>query len=120
MGVGVLQETETWLNRSDRAWLNAYRKQLAAKFPSVVEQFLVYGSKARGTARCDSDLDVLLIIDDHHTAEKRQLRRVGYLLAAKSDVLPSILVYTRSEWAQRRASGSSFQRAVERDALPVQ
>ena len=105
------------LSRSDRDWIAAYRKELATQYPGVVEEFLVYGSKARGTARRDSDLDVLLIIDDHKAAEKRQLRRAGYLLAATSDVLPSILVYTRSEWAQRRARRSSFQRAVERDAL---
>ena len=108
------------LSQTDRDWIAAYRKKLAAEFPRVVEQFLIYGSKSRGTARPDSDLDVLLVIDDDHAAKRRQLRRAGYLMAAKSDVLPSILVYTRSEWARRRASGSSFQRAVERDALPVQ
>lgn len=107
------------LSRSDRDWIAAYRKQLAAEFPGVVERFLIYGSKARGTARPDSDLDVLLVIDDDYAMERRRLRRAGYLLAATSDVLPSILVYTRSEWDQRRAGGSSFQRAVERDALPV-
>ena len=108
------------LSRSDRDWVAAYRKQLAAEFPGVVEQFLIYGSKARGTARSDSDLDVLLVIDDDYVAERRRLRRAGYMLAATSSVLPSILVYTQSEWTQRRASSSSFQRAVERDALPVQ
>ncbi len=29
---------------------------------------------------------------------KRFLRRIGYLLAATSDVMPSILAYTRAEW----------------------
>jgi hypothetical protein len=49
----------------------------------------------------------------------RQLRRIGYELAATSDAVPSILAYTQEEWETRRENGSPFQRAVERDAVPV-
>ena len=108
------------LTRHDRAWLDAYRSALATQCPEAIEEFLVYGSKARGDAGRDSDLDVLLIVSDRWATRKRQLRRIGYLLAATSDVLPSILVYTRAEWTHRRQSGSSFYRAVERDAVAIQ
>jgi predicted nucleotidyltransferase len=80
---------------------------------------LIYGSKARGQAHADSDLDSLLIVKDQAAGLKRELRWIGYLLAAKTDVLPSILAYTQAEWESRRRSGSTFRKAVERDAVRV-
>ena len=80
---------------------------------------LIYGSKARGQGRAESDLDVLLILKNEAGTQKRELRRIGYMLAATTDVLPSILAYTRDQWESRRRSGSTFRQAVERDAVRV-
>ena len=107
------------LTADEQAWLKAYRQALEDQHPGVVEQMLIYGSKARGDAHPDSDLDVLLIVKDNAGILKRELRRIGYLLAATSDVVPSILAYTEEEWEGRKKSGSSFRKAVERDAVRV-
>ena len=80
---------------------------------------LIYGSKARGQAHVESDLDLLLIVKNDSGKLKRELRWIGYLLAAKTDVLPPILAYTQEEWESRRRSGSTFRKAVERDAVRV-
>jgi predicted nucleotidyltransferase len=84
-----------------------------------VEELLIYGSKARGEAGPDSDLDVLLIIKDRAAGRKRALRRLGYRLAAATEVVPSIMAYTIREWEQRKKSGSPFRQAVERDGVRV-
>jgi predicted nucleotidyltransferase len=107
------------LTAVERAWLDAYRKVLRAVRPAAVERLLVYGSKARGDAGPESDLDVLLIVQDKAAGQKRQLRRIGYLLAATGEAAPSILAYTVAEWESRKRSGSPFRRAVERDAVRV-
>ena len=107
------------LTQAEKAWIESYRKALNEKYPDSVHEMLIYGSKARGQAHADSDLDVLLIVKDDAGAVKRELRRIGYLLAAKTDVLPSILAYTQEEWENRKRSGSSFRKAVERDAVRV-
>ena len=105
------------LTKEEQAWLDAYRKALDKKHPGTVQEMLIYGSKARGQAHAESDLDVLLIVKNEAGALKRELRRIGYLLAATTDVLPSILVNTQDEWESRKRSGSTFRRAVERDAV---
>lgn len=107
------------LTRDEQAWLRAYRKALKEQHPGAVSRLLIYGSKARGDAGPESDLDVLLIVDNTRADLKRPLRRLGYLLAATSDAVPSILAYTEDEWANRAHSGAPFQRAVERDAVQV-
>ena len=107
------------LTRDERAWLRKYRKALDEQYPDAVRRLLIYGSKARGDAGPESDLDVLLIVNDKAARQKRQLRWVGYMLAAASSAVPSILAYTEDEWASRERSGSAFQRAVELDAVQV-
>ena len=67
----------------------------------------------------ESDLDVLLIVNDRAAARKRDLRRVGYLLAAATEVVPSIMAYTWQEWDRLAASESPFRRNVERDGVRV-
>jgi predicted nucleotidyltransferase len=114
-----LRKSIMGLSASEQQWMNNYREALAAQHPGAVEQILIYGSKARGDAGPESDLDILLIVKNQATARKRGLRRIGYLLADGTDVVPSIMAYTRREWQQRKQSGSPFRRAVERDGVRV-
>ena len=107
------------LTKEEQAWLEAYKEALNKQHPEAVKEMLIYGSKARGQAHADSDLDVLLVVKNDAAALKRDLRWIGYLLAAKTDVLPSILAYTEEEWESRRRSGSTFRKAVERDGVRI-
>ena len=107
------------LTPDEQAWLNAYCNTLEDKYPTAVARMVIYGSKARGDDHPDSDLDVLLIVKNDAAGLKRELRGIGYLLAATSDVVPSILAYSEEEWDSRERSGSLFYQAVERDAERV-
>ena len=107
------------LTRADKQWLDAYRRELTEKFPGMVERMLIYGSKARGEATPESDLDVLLIVRDEAVKRKRAMRQVGYLLDAEGFVVPSIMAYAVREWERLKLSGSRFREAVERDEVRV-
>ena len=107
------------LSPDEQTWLDEYRRVLRERHPGVVVRMAIYGSKARGDAHADSDLDVLIIVRNDADALKRTLRDVGYDLAATSWAVPSILAYTQDEWQHRKEKGFSFQRAVERDAVAV-
>ena len=50
------------LTADEQAWLASYRAALEKKHPGAVHEMLIYGSKARGEAHADSDLDVPLIV----------------------------------------------------------
>lgn len=107
------------LTPDEQAWLDAYRKALAEQFPDHVEEIVIFGSKARGDAGPDSDLDILVILREGDRNTKRKVRRTGHLLAVLSEAVPSIMVYTREEWSSRKRSGSSFYKAVMRDGVRV-
>lgn len=107
------------LTRDEGTWLHEYCKALAEQYPGAVQRLLIYGSKARGNAGPESDLDVLLVVSNRAAKLKRRLRWIGYTLAAASTAVPSILAYTEDEWGSRAHSGSPFRRAVERDAVQI-
>ena len=107
------------LHPEERIWLDKYRKVLSERHPGKVLRMVIYGSKARGDAREDSDLDVLLVIKDGADHLKLPLREIGYELAGTSDAVPSILAYTQEEWESRKRRGYPFQQAVESDGVSV-
>ena len=70
------------------------------------------GSKARGDARADSDLDVLVVIREGDWHFKEALTRLGYDLAIGTEVVPSLHVYTVAEWEHLRKHASAFREVV--------
>lgn len=111
--------TTSSLTDREGAYLRAFRKVLDERHPAAVRRMLLYGSKARGDGHAGSDLDILLVVDDSHRSSKREMRDLGHDLDPYGELLVSIMVYTESEWLERRRAGLSFQRAVERDGVPV-
>ncbi len=107
------------LTVDDQTWLDAYRQVLREQFPGVVQDMIIFGSKARGTARPDSDLDMILLIREGDWRFKRQMTHPGYDLSIGTDVLPSLIVYTLAEWQRMRDDQSVFREVVERDGVSV-
>ena len=107
------------LSPEERDWLDAYRLAWGGQCSDLIEEILVFGSKARGDAGPDSDLDVLVILREGDRSRKREIRHIGHGLAVLSDVVPSIMVYTLEEWASRKRGSSPFYSAVMRDGVRV-
>lgn len=107
------------LHPEEQVWLDEYREELKRKHADAVRRLVVYGSKARGDAHDESDVDLLLIVHDDAADKKRALRRVGHELAATSLVMPSIMAYTEGEWDQLERCRSGYHAAVERDGVAV-
>ena len=103
----------------ERLWLEQYVAAVQERYPGAVSRLLVYGSKARGDAHAESDIDLMLIVRDQAQDLKRALRRIGYDLAATSWVVPSILARTEAEWQRLERLRSPFFAAVERDGIKV-
>ena len=107
------------LTPDEQSWLEAYRQTLREHFPRLIEDIIIFGSKARGDAGPDSDVDVLIVLREGDRQTKREVRRLGHHLAVLSDAVPSIMVYTKAEWTERGQDGSPFYRAVMRDGVHV-
>ena len=107
------------LTPDKQIWLDVYRQALRERFPDLIEDIIIFGSKARGDAGPDSDVDVLVILREGERETKKEVRRLGHDLAVLSEAVPSIMVYTKAEWVERGQNGSPFYRAVMRDGVQV-
>ena len=107
------------LTAEEQVWLDGYRQTLAQQFPGLIEQIIIFGSKARGTATTDSDLDLLVVIKRGDWRLKDAVTQPGYSLAIDQDVVPSIMVYTMEEWEQRRTDEAPLWQMVNRDGVVV-
>ena len=102
---------------SEQAWLDAYRLELRTRHPGVVAGLLICGSKARGDAREDSDLDLLIVVRNDASDLKRPQRRIGYDLAAASWAAPSIMAYTPGEGDRLNDLRPPYRESVERNGV---
>jgi uncharacterized protein len=75
------------------------------------ERIFVFGSQARGEARPDSDIDLLIVVP-HSDLPPHRRDQEAYGAVGRHLVPLDILVMTRAEFEQRRAASASLPATV--------
>lgn len=107
------------LPRAEQNWLEEYRDALRREYPGVVRRMIVYGSKARGDANEESDIDIVIIVKNEAECLDEQMRTLGHDLAILTPALPQLFVHTESSWEDRIKRQFPFQQIVEREGIDV-
>lgn len=70
---------------------------------SIHNEVILFGSRARGDARHDSDWDFLILMKDKKLtkAEKNSLRNSLYEIELEADEVISSLIHSKYEWEKR-------------------
>ena len=93
------------------------------KSAEMIDQILLFGSEATGTAGPNSDIDLLVVLDNMSMPASFQERSANYLLISRAirDIEKrhpiDLLVYTRPEFEILKASGSLFVRRMLREGI---
>ncbi len=101
-----------------RRILRALQKELKNTLGEHVEKIVLYGSQARGDARDDSDIDVLVVLKDdfkYGTMLKKTSRAVAKL-SLDNDVVISRAFATRQQYEQ---SQMPFLMNVRREGIAI-
>jgi predicted nucleotidyltransferase len=84
-----------------------------------VEEIIVYGSKARGDAHQDSDVDILVRIKEGDRKLKKAISMEHFEATIGKYMLPMVMVCTDEDRQRWNIESTSFVRAVQRDGVAV-
>jgi len=96
------------------------RVKTAVHALSPEAEIILYGSRARGTARADSDWDFLILLpspDDKML--ETQIRDRLYDIELETDTVLSSIIRSKQEWMSARYEVVPLRQQVESDGIPV-
>jgi predicted nucleotidyltransferase len=105
------------LEKNEEQALKRLREELFARYPVI--DFRLYGSKARGEGRDDSDLDVMIELPDYDRAMVEEIDDIVYRINLEHDVLISALVFGKDELEEGPMSESPIYKVIQTEGIPL-
>jgi predicted nucleotidyltransferase len=90
-----------------------------------IDKILLFGSEARGNSGVESDIDLLVVLDQDTVPGSYKERNTNYLRISRSirelekQHPIDLLVYTKPEFAMIVSGGSLFMRRILREAIQL-
>lgn len=109
------------MDERDKALIEEFKRRLPPDLAGHLKRLVIFGSRARGGAPEDSDLDVIALVDIRTQAIEKGLEDVAYNVMWDHDFKPviSLKVFDESRFRGAVDSGYSFYRQVEKEGVSV-
>jgi len=105
------------LAENEERALKRLREELFARYQII--DFRLYGSKARGEGRQDSDLDVMIELPDYDRGMVAEIDDIVYRINLEHDVFISALVFGKDELEEGPMSESPIYKIIQREGVPL-
>jgi len=111
-----LAEKERLLESHVRETLLACRNAIRAKYPTA--ELVLYGSRARGQAGPESDIDLLVLLnEDVTTAKKRIIHDMLYEIGLAEDLVISTIVRSYDKWNSSISQATPLYRTINQEGI---
>lgn len=102
------------VSRQRRAF-EEFAERASEEFGDSIRKLVLFGSVAGGEEGEESDIDVLVVVDD--SGDKRKLHDLAFEVEVKYGVAISLFARTPEEYSEME--GSSFDREISRTGEAV-
>ncbi|MBN1309111.1 MAG: nucleotidyltransferase domain-containing protein [Chitinispirillaceae bacterium] len=111
-------ENAKFLSGNEKRALTEIKRRVSALF--AIRRFILFGSKARGDASPDSDIDLLLVTErELKQSEKHMISDTIFEVNLYYDTLFSFIAVDDQQWNSRLYSFYPIHINVEREGIPV-
>ena len=101
------------------AALDEFRRWLTERFGARLNELKLFGSRARGEAREDSDYDVLVAVDDLTSAEARSIAHFTGDLFTVHGVVVSAFAVSTGRMRELRERERLIAHEIDRDGVAL-
>ncbi len=106
------------MNALEREILSDFKRKVAARLP--LNRMILFGSRARGDADPESDMDVLVVLDCQVIWETRALvSECAWEAGFGKGITVTSVAVSREEWEEGPLSSSLLAIAVDEDGVVV-
>jgi len=106
------------MNDVEKRILNRLKRLLQQRV--ALHRLVLFGSRARGDAEPDSDMDVLVVLDgDADDAARDCVSDCAWEAAYRDGIVVVPVVFGRDEWEKGPERSSLLAQAVELEGVPV-
>ncbi len=113
----ILDERLTMLTEADRKITQAFQQRLKAIVP--VLDLRIFGSRARGDATDESDLDVFIEVETLTKTLRERIFELAWEVGFEMDRVISTIVVTRDELQHGATGANPLILHIEREGLHV-
>lgn len=107
------------LPERERSAVQVFVEHARQVYPTRIQQIILFGSKARGEGRVDSDIDVLLIVDGEDWRFRHAISGIAADVSLAYDVLIGPRVIDRERWIKMRRRGFTLYENVQADGIEL-
>ena len=107
------------MNDIDRQIIAELKKRIPEDIRYHIKKLILFGSRARGDAGEDSDLDIIALVDEKNSEIENKLGDAVYSVMWDNDFRPiiSLKVFAESRFQNAVERGFSFYRNVDEEGV---
>ena len=107
------------LTSNERAAVAEYVDRIQRHFPDRILSVMLFGSKARGDADTESDIDLLVLVDVETNQFRSELWLIASDVSLDYNVVLSPRVFGQARWDESQQIRLPLYRAIVADGIPL-
>ena len=108
-----------YLSESERTAVLDFLARIHSAYGEQIQRSMLFGSKARGEATADSDIDVLLIVADETWQLRDEICNISAEVSLKYDVLLDTRVVGAARWQYMSEIRAGLYQNISSEAVPL-